>query len=89
MTEEELKKLDLVVKEAYHSIWAGAARDYGSWSKTMSRTLERWQHICMELGIKMYDERFELPVTVRDPAGGRLMMTRETAKKVLVLGMPS
>lgn len=82
MTPEELKKLREIVEKKYHEL-------VPFW-----KSEEPWNELCDNLRIRRFGSLMnkmappELgEIRIPEPYGGFISMDRETAKKILVLGM--
>lgn len=92
MNQQSLKKLSRILHERYWEVVDGTGRDYD-----LARSL--WLEKCESMGIEPhqasieeqdYGQVFEESVVVIDPnpRGTWLEMNRETALKVLAIGLP-
>lgn len=87
MTIEEQKRLKEIVKNKYHELFTA-----GVWNDPDRE--ESWRLLCENLGIRRLSKLVHLcappeldEVRVEEPTGGFLCMGRETARKILVLGL--
>mgnify|MGYP006267167275 CR=1 FL=1 len=91
MTKEEIEKLKKIVHDAWWNINTKSHRP----TDVYLERLESWNRTCDELGIERLGKLTHLVlgkredlVSVEDPTESTLRMTEETARKILVLGMP-
>ena len=100
MNRESLEGLREVLTERWVGMYRESVQELQGIHafQQLGRTASRWRGLCRSLDIRALDESYDYEgslileelviVTDPNPAGMWLEMTRETALKILALGLP-
>ena len=100
MNRESLERLREVLGERWVEMYRESVREQGIHAtKQLGRTASRWRGLCRSLDILAIEEVEDIEpggqtfkefviVTDPNPTGMWLEMSRETAEKILTLGLP-
>lgn len=101
MTKEDLKKLKEIVGERWIDLYRKAVQEHPKIHAIgqLGKAASKWRHTCRTLDIEMVDEPIDyepggqileelVAVSDPNPNGMWLIMTHETAEKILLLGIP-